>query len=243
MGKLMAGILDLRAEYGPNFVGVFNPLINNIKTMKVGRSTHHCPICAKPIKRKCYQKLHLAFCEVCGDRFSTWSRVGCARHPHAQGHNLKFKGTRDGWPEERIQGFQNKYKETEVDKKVIEDEEEVVQEEETDTFVPPFTGIVPDPEYANPQGLTPTLPAQQWRDHHEVIQPASKGKPSQHLGKKAKEHKQSRAALNRAMKHKAGLELEAERQAQAASKAESQKLAADEKNTKKAGKGKTHRKF
>ncbi|EAT81215.2 hypothetical protein SNOG_11507 [Parastagonospora nodorum SN15] len=170
MGKLMAGILDLRAEYGPNFVGVFNPLINNIKTMKVGRSTHHCPICA-------------------------------------------FKGTRDGWPEERIQGFQNKYKETEVDKKVIEDEEEVVQEEETDTFVPPFTGIVPDPEYANPQGLTPTLPAQQWRDHHEVIQPASKGKPSQHLGKKAKEHKQSRAALNRAMKHKAGLELEAERQA------------------------------
>ncbi|KAH4474018.1 hypothetical protein HBH89_254250, partial [Parastagonospora nodorum] len=57
------------------------------------------------------------------------------------------------------------------------------------------------------------------------------------------EHKQSRAALNRAMKHKAGLELEAERQAQAASKAESQKLAADEKNTKKAGKGKTHRKF
>ncbi|KAH4104978.1 hypothetical protein HBH92_068430 [Parastagonospora nodorum] len=198
MGKLMAGILDLRAEYGPNFVGVFNPLINNIKTMKIGRSTHHCPICAKPIKRKCYQKLHLAFCEVCGDRFSTWSRVGCARHPHAQGHHLKFKGTRDGWPEERIQGFQNKYKET---------------EEETDTFVPPFTGIVPDPEYANPQGLTPTLPAQQWRDHHEVIQPASKGKPSQHLGKKAKEHKQSRAALNRAMKHKAGLELEAERQA------------------------------
>jgi hypothetical protein len=180
---------------------------------------------------------------VCGDRFSTWSRVGCARHPHAQGHNLKFKGTRDGWPDERIQGFQNKYKENEVDKRVIEDEEEVVQEGETDTSVPPFTGIVPGPGCANSQGLTPTVPAQQWRDRHEVTQPPSKGKPSQYRGKKAKEHKQSRAALNRTTKHKAELELEAERQAQAASKAEVRKLSGEEKKNKKAGKGKTRRKF
>lgn len=76
-----------------------------------------------------------------------------------------------------------------------------------------------------------------------MIQPPSKGKPSQYRGKKAKEHKQSRAALNRTMKHKAEFGPEAERQAQAASKAEAAQKLADEKKTKKAGKGKTRRKF
>lgn len=45
------------------------------------------------------------------------------------------------------------------------------------------------------------------------------------------------------MKHKAEFGPEAERQAQAASKAEAAQKLADEKKTKKAGKGKTRRKF
>lgn len=69
--------------------------------------------------------LDRAFCEVCGERFSTWSQVGCARRPHAQGHNLKFKGTRDGYPDERIQEFQNNDKGPEADGKVIQAKEDV----------------------------------------------------------------------------------------------------------------------
>jgi hypothetical protein len=176
----------------------------------------------------------IAFCEECGERFAPWSRAGCAKHTHAQGFNLKFKGARDNWPASKIRklaGLEDQ----------IQTQPVPVKEQIDNSFVPPFIGRRPSLEDQLQYGLVPVTPIEnnKWRIHHEVLQPPSIGIPSVLRAMDRKTMKQARAAMARSVFQEEEAELLLERQAQAEAKAKAQNKAAEKKMGKKWGKAKT----
>ncbi|ORY14216.1 hypothetical protein BCR34DRAFT_647127 [Clohesyomyces aquaticus] len=93
--------VDLVQFYGPNFKDDLHVHTRNIRSGARLSRTHHCPVCKKQPTKRCYQKLHFAFClapieingreVICGERFEVDSPGGCFTHPYNWDYNLCFK--------------------------------------------------------------------------------------------------------------------------------------------------------
>ncbi|KAF2812905.1 uncharacterized protein BDZ99DRAFT_473659 [Mytilinidion resinicola] len=91
--------LAVRFEVGDTWAST-----RNIRTGAQAAKVHHCPICKKEITKRCYDKLHWAWCEVplkngelCGERFQVVSPGGCMKPGHEyhnSDENIRLRNSR-----------------------------------------------------------------------------------------------------------------------------------------------------